>query len=131
MDKASVVDGVKVANKDDRDILEVLKAELDFVDKGGYACSVRAPWMPVSIFRDSPTCVNFGDPERARPCSECPLMEFVPPEHRSESVPCHRIPLNRYGQSVADLTGGQIDQEEALRMWLCSMISRIERLRDE
>ena len=117
--------------KDDRDILEVLKAELDFVDKGGYACSVRAPWMPASIFRDSPTCINFCDPNKTRPCSECLLMGFVPPERQSGDVPCHRILLNRYGQSVADLTGDQIDQEEALRKWLCSAISRIERLRNE
>ena len=117
--------------KDDRDILEVLKAELDFVDKGGYACSVRAPWRPASIFRDSPTCINFCDPNKTRPCSECLLLEFVPPEYQSGDVPCHRIPLNRYGQSVADLTDDQIDQEEALRKWLCSAITRIERLRNE
>ncbi len=92
--------------KDDRDILEVLKAELDFVDQGGYGRSVRTPWKPNSIFQDSPTCINFCDPNKTRPCSECLLMEFVPPED-------------------------QIDQEEALRMWLCTAISRIERLRDE
>ena len=117
--------------KDDRDIPEVLKAELDFVDKGGYGRSVRTPFKPTSIFQDSPTCLNFCDPNRTRPCSECLLMEFVPPERQSEDVPCHRIPLNRYGQSVADLTDDQIDQEEALRKWLCSAISRIERLRNE
>ena len=29
--------------KDDRDILEVLKEELDFIEKGGYGRSVRTP----------------------------------------------------------------------------------------
>ncbi len=35
--------------KDDRDVLEVLKFELDFIEKGGYGRSVRTPWLPVSL----------------------------------------------------------------------------------
>ena len=37
--------------KDERDILELLKAELDFVHQGGYGRSVRTPWQPKSIFQ--------------------------------------------------------------------------------
>ena len=34
--------------KDDRDILDALKQELDFIEKGGYGRSVRTPFR-VSI----------------------------------------------------------------------------------
>ncbi|MGC2323502.1 MAG: hypothetical protein WA463_12815, partial [Terriglobales bacterium] len=64
--------------KDDRDILEVLKFELAFLEQGGYGRSVRTPWKPTSIFQDSITCLNFGEPERVHPCSECLLIDFVP-----------------------------------------------------
>jgi hypothetical protein len=46
--------------KDDRDILEVLQEELDFIEKGGYGRSVRAPWKQQSAFQDSLTCINYG-----------------------------------------------------------------------
>jgi hypothetical protein len=36
---------------DDRVVLEVLKFELDFIEKGGYGRSVRTPWLPTSIFK--------------------------------------------------------------------------------
>ncbi len=119
--------------KDDRDVLEVLKSELDFIDKGGYGRSVRTPWKATSVFQDSPTCLNFCDPNRSHPCSECLLMEFVPPEHRSQGVPCHRIPLSRHGQTIEslELAGNQDDQEEAVKTWLRSTISRIEQVREQ
>ncbi len=114
--------------KDDRDILEILKSELDFIEKGGYGRSVRTPWKPTSIFQDSLTCVNFGDPEMSRPCDECLLMEFVPPERRSESVPCHHIPLNEAGETV-DRISQRDNQEEAVTNWLRTTISRLEEAR--
>ena len=33
-------------SKDTRDLLAVLKAELDFVEKGGYSHTARAAWRP-------------------------------------------------------------------------------------
>src|SRR6478672_5883582 len=75
--------------KDERDILELLKTELDFIEKGGYGRSVRTPWKPTSSFRDSLTCVNYALPEKAHPCSECHLIEFVPSDKQAEEVPCH------------------------------------------
>ena len=89
--------------KDNRDILEILKFELDFLDHGGYGRSVRTPWKPTSPFQDSLSCINFGDPERTRPCSECLLMEFVPHDAHSASIPCHRIPLTEAGETVEDI----------------------------
>src|SRR5256885_5287160 len=84
---------VNVMPKDERDILEVLRAELDQIEKGGYGRSVRTPWKPTSTFQDSLTCINFGYPYRAHPCDECFLNDLVPPGRRSEVVPCHHIPL--------------------------------------
>src|SRR6185295_15501233 len=83
---------VAVMSKDDRDILEILKDELDFIEKGGYGRSVRTPWQPKSTFQDSLTCINYADPDHTHPCSECRLIEFVDPEHQREQVPCHFIP---------------------------------------
>ena len=39
---------------DKRDILEVLKFELSFLEQGGYGRSVRTPWKATSVFQDSP-----------------------------------------------------------------------------
>ncbi|HEV2494925.1 MAG TPA: response regulator [Terriglobia bacterium] len=117
--------------KDDRDVLEVLKAELDFVEKGGYGRSVRTPWKPTEIFRDSPACINFDDPKLTRPCEDCLLMEFVPPDKRGEQLPCHRIPLNERGETVESLAAQQKqpDLEEAVTVWLREAIGRIEEAR--
>jgi hypothetical protein len=49
-----------MGSKDDPGI-EILKAELDFLEGGGYGRSVHAPWKPTSVFLDSPTCLNFCD----------------------------------------------------------------------
>ena len=63
--------------KDERDILELLKEELDFIEKGGYGRSVRTPWHSKSVFQDSLACINYGYPYRAHPCNECRLLGFM------------------------------------------------------
>ena len=115
-------------SKDDRDVLEVLKAELDFIEKGGYGRSVRTPWLPTSIFQDAPICACF--PLHTHD-SECVLMRFVPPESRSESIPCHFIPLNRAGETAAMLQdhGDQQRLEESIKEWLSARIRQIEQER--
>ena len=77
--------------KDERDVLQLLKDELDFIEKGGYGRSVRTPWMPKSIFQDSLSCINYGYPYRAHSCSECHFLDFVADEFRGAEVPCHYI----------------------------------------
>lgn len=113
---------------DDRDILEVLKFELTFIEQGGYGRSVRTPWKPTHAFQDSLSCLNFGDPNRAHPCDECLLMQFVPQEHRGESVPCHHIPLTQQGETVGTLENQENQQvmEERLEQWLRATIQRLE-----
>jgi hypothetical protein len=113
---------------DDRDILELLKEELDFIEKGGYGRSVRTPWQAKSPFQDSLTCINYGYPYRAHPCSECRLLDFVSPEHRAEEVPCHHIPLNEAGETIEDLEtqDNEAKLEHKLRDWLRAKIKEIE-----
>jgi hypothetical protein len=114
--------------KDDRDILELLKDELDFIEKGGYGRSVRTPWKPTSPFQDSLTCINYGYPYRAHPCNECHLLDFVDPEHRSEEIPCHYIRLNDSGETIEDLEleDNEAKLESKVKLWLRTKINKIE-----
>ncbi len=118
---------------DKRDILEVLKAELDFLEKGGYGRSVRTPWKPKSEFQDSLTCMNYGYVEKAHPCNECHLIDFVPVDKSSEHVPCHFIPLNVLGETLETFESRDDQQklEKALKTWLRARISEIEAARAE
>ena len=119
--------------KDERDILEVLKEELDFVEKGGYGRSVRTPWHSKSVFQDSLTCLNYGYPYRAHPCNECHLLDFVSPEHQTKAVPCHFIPLNADGQTIQDLElhDNQAKLEREVCGWLRKRIQEIEEERSK
>ncbi|MGZ8843176.1 MAG: hypothetical protein ACXW18_05905 [Pyrinomonadaceae bacterium] len=112
--------------KDERDILELLKTELDFIEKGGYGRSVRSPWKPTSPFRDSLSCVNYALPEKAHPCTECHLIDFVPRGRENEEVPCHAIPLNAAGDTAEKLEGDQGKLEAALKEWMRAKIAEIE-----
>lgn len=116
---------------DKRDILEVLKFELNFLEQGGYGRSVRTPWKPTSIFQDSLSCINFNDPARPHPCNECLLTDFVPGEARDENVPCHHIPLNAAGETVDTMErqSSQVEMEEAVKNWLRATIQRLEQER--
>ena len=113
---------------DDRDILELLKDEMDFIEKGGYGRSVRTPWKSTSAFHDSLTCLNYGYPYRAHPCNECHLLKFVSPEHQATEVPCHYIPLNEAGETVEDLEleDNQAKLEREVKHWLRATINGVE-----
>ena len=113
---------------DERDTLEVLRAELVFLEAGGYGRSPRAAWKPTSVFQDSLSCVNYGYPYRAHPCEECLLDDFVPEDKRAAVVPCHHIPLNEKGETVTDLElrDNQSLMEETVKRWLRERIREIE-----
>jgi hypothetical protein len=119
--------------QDDRDILDVLKFELSFLEDGGYGRSPHAPWRASAIFEDSPSCPNFCDPGRPHACEDCLFEQFVPIEQRREAVPCRFIPITASGQTVEDFyrTGSQVEMEEALANWLRAQIARIEKERAE
>jgi len=115
-------------SSDKRDVLEVLKFELNFLEQGGYGRSVRTPWKPTSMFLDSPSCINFNDPARPNPCNECLLTDFVPLKCQEEEIPCHHIPLNPQGETVHSMERQreQMELEDALKQWLRATIQRIE-----
>jgi len=117
--------------QDNRDILDILKFELSFLEDGGYGRSPRSPWRAPAIFEDSPSCPNFCDPARPHACESCRLEQFVPDGQKQESIPCRFIPLTQDGQTVEDLyrTGSQVEMEQALGAWLRAQIERIERER--
>ena len=112
--------------QDHRDTLEVLKAELNFIEKGGYGRSVRTPWKSTNIFQDSPICLNYSDPERSLPCGACLLTDFVPMKDLAKDVPCHHIPLNSAGETIDDLGWEQDRLVEGLKLWLRTTIKRLE-----
>ncbi|MFZ0772419.1 MAG: hypothetical protein WCA49_02545 [Candidatus Sulfotelmatobacter sp.] len=114
---------------DKRDILEALKFELAFLEQGGYGRSVHTPKTPTKTFQDSLSCINFCEPTRPHPCSECFLTDFVPGSAQSENVPCHHIPLNPEGDTPETLRDNQLKLEEALEAWLRATIQRIEQER--
>ena len=117
---------------DDRDILEVLREELAFLEGGGYRGPGR-PWQGKSIFQDSATCINYGYPYRAHPCNECQLLDFVTPEHQNQWIPCHFISLNEPGETIAVLEHHDNEDklEHAVKGWLQSSINVIEEERSQ
>jgi hypothetical protein len=118
-------------SKDKRDILEVLQSELDFIEHGGYGRSVRMPWKAKSAFQNSRTCLNYAYLEKAHPCSECQLIDFVPGDKHSEKVPCHFIPLAESGETIDDLEleNSQHRLERMLKTWLRARITVIKATR--
>lgn len=109
-----------------RDLLEVLRLELEFLKSGGYRKA--SSWRPQFIFEDSPTCLNYGSLEHKRPCSECVLMQLVPMGMRGVAVPCRYIPLNEKDQTIQSLyrCGTPEELEAALSEWLMNMIQKLE-----
>lgn len=118
-------------NKDERDLLDVLKFELEFLEKGGYGRSPREPWRPRYIFEDSPTCMNYDCKESPEPCSHCILMQLVPVELRSEKIPCRQIPLNELGENLDSLYryDEQHEIEETVENWLRKTVAALEEAR--
>jgi hypothetical protein len=111
--------------KSSPEILNLLKQELAFLERGGYGGAL--PWRPVSIFLDSPSCPNRLDAEQSTPCPECWLYQFVPECFHQEMSPCHFIALNQDGESVHSMSRQYTQAEvvEAVRGWLRAEIRRI------
>jgi hypothetical protein len=116
--------------KDERDLLEVLQFELEFLKQGGYGRSPRTPWRPQFIFEDSLTCMNYDSNENPGRCSDCVLMQLVPHERRSEKIPCRHIPFNvsGSGETLDSLyrCSDQNEIEETVGSWLRATIQRLE-----
>ena len=138
-----------MAQNQQQALLNALKLELEFCELGGYepvrgrlpartdrndpvsihfGDGIPESRKELSVFRDSPSCLNYGLPLGERPCSECWLIDFVPAERRGEAVPCHHIPLNERGDTVASLggPGDAPDVQEAVLDWLRRTIQQFE-----
>ena len=113
-------------SEDKRDVLEVLRYELNFIEQGGYGNWYSTPWGPASIFQDSLTCPNHGDPSRPHACHECLLYDFVPEQYRTEDVPCHYIALNKQGDTIAQPPPTEEELRENVMHWLKRTIALIE-----
>ncbi|HTV58349.1 MAG TPA: hypothetical protein VMJ93_05710 [Verrucomicrobiae bacterium] len=113
-------------------VLEALRAELAFVENGGYRNAVESSWRPSFIFQDSPICLDRGSAQASRPCAECCLAAFVPEEYRDAKVPCRHIPLNATGETIDSLYRSANDEEleAAVKDWLKVTISRLQREAD-
>src|SRR5271165_4343907 len=114
-----------------RDILEVLKAELVFLEKGGYRHTVRANWRPQFMFQDSPTCLNFDPAQSPKPCSDCVLMQLIPTDLREKKIACRYLPLSEGGETIDSFysTGTQEELEARVSLWLKTTIARLEQER--
>jgi hypothetical protein len=110
---------------DKPNLVEVLRSELEFLDRGGYR---KLSWRPQFVFEDSPTCLHYHSQDQ-KPCSECVLMQVVPPEKREEKIPCRFIPLNEQGETIDSLyrSGTREELESALRYWLTREIEKLEK----
>lgn len=119
--------------KDERDLLDVLKFELDFVEKGGYSPSPREPRKMNFIFEDSPTCMNYDSKDNPGPCNECVLMGLVPPEQRNQTIPCRHIPLDAAGQTLDSLYRQAEPREiaEIYEKWLRATIEKLTQDREK
>ncbi len=113
---------------DNQRLVTILKAELNFLEQGGYRREPRYAWRPNFVFEDSPTCLNYEDKYERKPCTECPLMHFVPRDRRTTRIPCRHIRLTEGGETVNSFYewGTEEELESALRGWLRRTIKELE-----
>lgn len=111
-----------------QNVLQLLKAELRFVESGGYRRSERSPWRPPYVFEESPSCPNCSDRSRSHQCVDCWLMQFVAPDLRDEQVPCRFVQLTPEGVTIDSLYryGSTAETEDLLSDWLRQRIREIE-----
>ena len=118
---------------DKRNLVDALKAELEFLEKGGYRHTARAAWRPQFLFQDSPTCLNFDSVQSPKSCSDCILMQLIPEDRRNKKIPCRYILLSEHGETIDSFyrTGTQEELEAAVAQWLRTTIARLEREKRE
>ncbi len=109
-------------------LLQKLRDELAFIERGGYREAGRLLWRPQFIFEDSPMCLNRDPTQKHVPCSECVLMRFVPPEAKERRTPCRYIPMNEQGETIDSFyrSGTQQELEAAVIDWLRRTIHDLE-----
>lgn len=111
-------------------ILDELKLQRDILRDVGFGRSVGTAWKEHRLLRDSIICLNLNAEYEKHPCNECVLWEWVPDKHKYEQIPCHHIPIDEQGRSIAELeaSGNRAEAEEALLAWLDTKIQKLEEL---
>lgn len=111
---------------DKRDVLQVLRYELNFLEQGGYDRLADVP--EASPFLNSRTCLNFEKALRTHACQECLLYDFVPAANRLEDIPCHYIQLTEEGDTISKLLqeGDHARLRSELCDWLRNTIRQLE-----
>jgi len=111
-----------------REVLMLLKKELEFLERGGYGGAES--WKPLSVFLDSPSCPNRLGVERSTPCPQCWLFNFVPERYGRELPACHFIPMTDDGKSVSCMSTqySQAEVREKVKTWLQAEIYHLEQL---
>ena len=111
-------------------LLQALRFELDFLDRGGYRKSGQWSFAEPSFFEDSPVCSNAHEGGNRIPCRDCILTTFIPRDRSESAKACHFIPLDEKGSTVFSLqqTGADhIAVESKLRSWLREQIASLSR----
>jgi len=113
-----------------QELLKVLRAELAFLESGGYWSVCLPSWRAPLIFEDSPTCLRYNRPQKTSPCSQCVLAPLVPVDKMVSRFPCRHIPLNEQGETLDSLYGLGIQEkiESAVANWLRAKIGELEGL---
>lgn len=109
-------------------LLQTLKTELAFFDAGGYGKPFRSGWRPTLLLRDSPACINFNATGRQASCNQCPFFSLVPAADRDAILPCHHIPLDAQGNTIAGMyrKGTQKELDERYHNWLTALTRKNE-----
>ena len=119
--------------KDERDLLEVLKCELEFLERGLYHFAVKFPWRPQFFLEDSPTCPNYVAAGNCRPCScsDCVLIALVPADFQARDRACRHIPLTSDNETLDSLyrSTDLAETEQVFRDWLRNTITKLEQER--
>jgi hypothetical protein len=110
-------------------LLDKLRVELAFIERGGYRNPVRGHWRPQFVFEDSAMCLNRDPTQKFVPCGECVLARFVPNEWARKRAPCRHIPLNEGSETIDALyrAGTQDELEAAVTDWLKKTVRKIEK----
>jgi hypothetical protein len=110
-------------------LLQKLRDELAFIERGGYRETGRLQWRPQFIFEDSTMCLNRDPTQKHVPCSECVLMPFVPADSKQKRAPCRHIPMNQGGETIDSFyrSGTQEELEVAVIAWLKRTIHDLEK----
>ena len=114
----------------DSELLTALEGQLAFFESGGYGPTYRSSWRPTLVIRDSPLCLHATF-TAARPCRECVLFSMIPEEKRNSLIPCHHIPLNAAGETIATMYENACQErlDETFHDWLRAKIQDLKRKR--